>query len=75
MRAMHGSHPLSEFRDRAGLTQQQLASMIGVNQSTISYYERGGNIDSRRLKALTDALKLTPEELGRLVEQLAETPQ
>ena len=73
MRCMHGSHIIAEFRNRAGLSQQELAAKIGVNQSTISHYERGGSMDARRLSALVDALDLGPEDLERLVKHLGGT--
>jgi hypothetical protein len=75
MCAMHGSHIIAEFRTRAGLSQQQLAARIGVNQSTISHYERGGSMDARKLSTLAEALGLGPDDLKRLVDQLgAEAP-
>lgn len=67
---MHGSHIIAEFRNRAGMSQQQLAAKIGVNQSTISHYERGGSMDARRLASLAEALELDGEDLKRLVASL-----
>lgn len=32
---------IKEYRLRAGLTQQQLAQVVGVDRSTMSYYESG----------------------------------
>jgi len=36
--------PIQVIRSRLGVTQQELAVAIGCQQSTISYYERGGTI-------------------------------
>ena len=37
----HGASLVREARERAGLTQQDLATRAGVPQSTVSVYERG----------------------------------
>jgi transcriptional regulator with XRE-family HTH domain len=58
------SEYLRAHRDRVGLTQQQLARMIGVSQETIQQYEQGRAIPSpRNLVALAAVLRLPPDEL------------
>lgn len=37
---------LRELRTQAGLTQQQLASQIGITKTVVSYYERHERIPS-----------------------------
>ena len=44
---------LKEARERAGLTQKQLAEASGVNASMIQYYEQGKkDINGAKLKTL-----------------------
>ena len=52
------------FRERAGLSRQQLADLVGVHYQTIGYIERGEYAPS-----LVLALKLG-KALGAEVEQL-----
>ena len=51
---------IKTLRQAAGLTQQQLADLAGVNRSQVQKLERGeislGNITSRTYLALCDAL-------------------
>ena len=49
------------FRIRAGLTQQELADLVGVAQATINRYENGERSPS-------------PEVLGRLADALGVEP-
>ena len=55
---------LCEYREQRGLTQQQLADLVGVNRSAIAHFE------ARRIKpslpvafAIARALNFTVEEL------------
>ncbi len=52
------------FRLRARLSQRQLASMIGVSQATVSYWENGLQIPPGRLskvhKTLTEEGVIPP---------------
>lgn len=55
---------LAELRERAGLTQQQLADKLGVTQQTIYYYEKGKReMRSGVLIALSEALRCSISEL------------
>jgi transcriptional regulator with XRE-family HTH domain len=68
---------LREARERAGLTQQQLAERSGVAQSTISAYESGKRepgVNALRTLLLAAGFDLTlrernptPEEAGRIL--------
>jgi len=52
------------MREAAGLTQQQLAQRIGVEQSTIAFWERGAKVPrSDVLPKLATALGVTIETL------------
>lgn len=51
---------LREARDQAGLTQQELASQVGIDPSYISKLERGGDPPARdKVFAIADALGIT----------------
>lgn len=56
-------------RDDAGLTQKQLAALIGRPQSYVSNYERGaGRVDVADLLVIAKALGLDPKEMVGRVE-------
>jgi transcriptional regulator with XRE-family HTH domain len=56
---------VAELREKAGLTQRQLADLVGVTESTIRNLERNRNgVDQiERVVKLCRALKCNPEEL------------
>jgi transcriptional regulator with XRE-family HTH domain len=47
-----GVTTIKERRTRLGLTQQQLAQMLGVSQQTIARWESGGDVPTKYLKDL-----------------------
>lgn len=53
------------YRERAGLTMEQLAKKIGVQNSAINKYEKGivTNIPIERIKLIASALDVSPEQL------------
>lgn len=59
--------PLRDARIAAGLTQQQLAKLSGVNSRQIQRVELGeaeaGNLTAKNLLAIADALGVYPREL------------
>ena len=59
--------PLRDARLAAGLTQQQLAKLSGVNSRQIQKVEAGeikaGNMTASNLLAIADALGVDPREL------------
>jgi len=58
--------PLKRLREAAGLSQQELASRIGVGLATISRWERGVSpamMTVPQIKALCRELGVTLEEL------------
>lgn len=65
------SRPRSEFgerlasaRERAGLTQQQLADKIGVSQKVVTYWERNDvALRADQITAITSALNVSAAEL------------
>jgi transcriptional regulator with XRE-family HTH domain len=64
----HQRPPLGEriaaFRERAGLSQQQLADALKVNQQMIAYWERRAvTLRPEQLAGLADSLKVSVEEL------------
>jgi transcriptional regulator with XRE-family HTH domain len=50
-----------KLRKAKGLTQPQLASQVGIDQSTLSDIERGASIRAEVLLRLAAALEQTPE--------------
>ena len=51
-------------RQRRGLTQEQLANLIGVSQRMIDYYERRAtNVKTEVVIKLAHALKISSDEL------------
>lgn len=51
-------------RKRAGLSQLELAKIIGVTNQTISAYERGNTVPTfEKMKLLSQVLKTNVEEL------------
>jgi len=61
---------LRAARDRAGLSQQELATLIGEDQSYVSKCERGiRRVDVVELKRWTDALGIGLIEFVKLLDQ------
>lgn len=55
---------MAEFRKAQGLTQTQLAEMLGISQQTVAHYEVGRlRVAVAMLPALTQALGVTCEDL------------
>jgi transcriptional regulator with XRE-family HTH domain len=55
---------LAALRERSGLSQQQLADDLKVNQQMIAYWERRAvTLRPSQLAALADALKVSVDEL------------
>ena len=49
-------------RERAGLTQEQIATAVGVSPRTVGRWERGENVHRNRLGKLQDLLGVTLRE-------------
>jgi transcriptional regulator with XRE-family HTH domain len=41
-------HPIAVCRERLGKTQEEFGAMLGVDAMTVSRWERGENLPSRR---------------------------
>ncbi|WP_088893785.1 helix-turn-helix transcriptional regulator [Leptolyngbya ohadii] len=57
---------LKQLREKAGLSQEALARLVGVSSKTVSNWERGTNAASLtvpQMKALCEALGVTLHEL------------
>lgn len=55
---------LKEARQSAGLTQKEVATVVGVNQNTYSYWENGKTkIDSESLAKLSELFGVTTDFL------------
>jgi|SRR5580704_4192003 transcriptional regulator with XRE-family HTH domain len=55
---------IAALRERAGLSQDQLAQKIGSNQKTIAYWERHAvTLKPAQIEAVAAALACSPEEI------------
>jgi transcriptional regulator with XRE-family HTH domain len=69
IRTSFGSR-LRELRKRQGLSQEQLASLAGIDRTYLSSCERGTrNISVVNIARLADALRVEPAELLRPTEE------
>ena len=60
---------LKEIRHNRGLTQEQVAKVIGVDRSSVSKYESGARkLDQDQIVALVKALNTTAEHFLGLAE-------
>ncbi|GAA5131662.1 ATP-binding protein [Pseudonocardia adelaidensis] len=58
---------LRKWRERALLTQEQLAARAGLSVRSIRRFERGGAAQSTSIRLLAEALGLSPDERAILV--------
>jgi transcriptional regulator with XRE-family HTH domain len=55
---------ITALRERAGLSQTQLAAKLGLGQQTVAYWERrASTLKSEQIKAIAEALQAAPEEI------------
>ena len=55
---------IHDYRDKAGMTQQELASRLGVTQSAVANWENGfRKPDIFMLKKIADVLHCTTDDL------------
>lgn len=66
-------NPIKKRREEKGLTQVELALLLGVSQIYISQYETGGLVPSKRhAKRITEVLGISPETLDKELHQFYE---
>lgn len=59
---------IRDHRHQTGLTQTQLAELLGVSQTTISWWESGRVEPSvARIRQLIDHLNIDPDDISRLL--------
>jgi len=63
MRTTYTLVRLRELRERAMLTQEQLAKLAGTSTRTISRLELGGQAEARTAQSVAKALKVKPADL------------
>ena len=58
---------LKEYREKKGLSQQELAARVGLKQTTISQYESGSRRPNLQIaKKLSVALEMTLDDFACL---------
>lgn len=65
---------LKQAREKAGLTQPELAKKAGVSQGTIGNVESGLRKRPRELLAIAEALNVSPKWLETGIEQVSTSP-
>ncbi|GJD22646.1 hypothetical protein RIVM261_076020 [Rivularia sp. IAM M-261] len=70
---MSKDKPIARLRERAGLTQSELAELIGVSENTIANWEKGGASKwIQNLKKLCTTLKCTLNDLDPDIEKVSQ---
>ncbi|MBA7498485.1 hypothetical protein ES705_07494 [subsurface metagenome] len=66
-------NPIKKRRKEKGLTQVDLALMVGISQMYISHFETGGLVPSEsNVKKITEILGISPETLNKELHQFYE---
>ncbi|MBA7563799.1 XRE family transcriptional regulator [Candidatus Atribacteria bacterium 1244-E10-H5-B2] len=66
-------NPIKKRREEKGLTQVDLALLVGVSQMYISHFETGGLVPSKsHIKKITEILGTSPETLNKELHQFYE---
>ena len=66
-------NPIKKRREEKGLTQVDLALLVGVSQVYISQFETGGLIPSEnQTKKITEIMGIGPETLNKELHQFYE---
>jgi len=61
---MQGIHPLKAYRQNAGITQHELAELLGVSRTTVARWESGTRkVETDRLGKIVDATGIAARDL------------
>lgn len=65
------TNPIFRRRQEKGLSQMAVAGMIGVTDTTVSFWENGFRMPQpRNIPKFAKALDLSPEQLLNLLEEV-----
>ncbi|WP_345256650.1 helix-turn-helix transcriptional regulator [Flaviaesturariibacter amylovorans] len=65
----HIGRKIVRIRELRGMKQDALARLLGVSQQAVSRLEQSEMVDEERLKAIADALGVTPEAIRQFNEE------
>ena len=66
-------NPIKKKRKEKGLTQVDLAFLVGISQIYISHFETGGLVPSKsHIKKIAEILGISPENLDKELHQFYE---
>ncbi len=66
-------NPIKKKRKEKGLTQVDLAFLVGISQIYISHFETGGLVPSKsHIKKIAEILGISPETLNKELHQFYE---
>jgi len=66
-------NPIKKRREEKGLNQVDLALLVGVSQMSISHFETGGLVPSKKhTKKISEILGISPETLDKELQQFYE---
>lgn len=66
----HIGKKIGRIRELRGMKQETLADLLGIGQQAVSKMEQSENVEEERLKAVADALGVTPAIIRSFDENL-----
>lgn len=64
------AHPIRQFREQAGKSQEELAGLLGVTKATVSRWETGERFPEREFwPAIREITGVTADDLAAAVKK------